>query len=711
MKLLSTVLLLSLLGSDANAQTLLHTFKPKKSPNGDPLESGLGYQLEGLGDLDSDGVGDFAMLSFGYGNQVHARSAVSGGTLWSASGTSWEEFGLSIAALDDVNGDGIEDLAVGAPGALGGYGRVYLLSGIDGSTLQTWEAGSRFGRFGHDLAALDDIDDDGLRDLLIGAPAAWISDRQRGVVTLRSTASGEELYWVGGQDAGEQFGAALAAIGDVDLDGVSDFAVAAPKSDIHFALGGRIEVRSGATGAALTAVPGQAIGARTGSKLSGLGDVDLDGSADLLASLSAWTYGAVSGRTGDVLYQLAGLGNESGGIAGLGDINGDGLADFAVRSNVDGDVLVLRSGVDGAELSSIHWQTNYPWGTVASVGDVDLDGRSDLLASATGSSDVEVRLYTSVTNPPPGTVSCSADMLPVSCPCQGKPLFEEDFDGGGLPPGWTATGLWHITSACAGCGGSDPYAYFGNDSTCIYNDAPSHNSLITPWIQLPQQPQGKLLLTFCHSIQMDMEGNRAWVYVRGEDGTTMAFYSGTSVAIPYDPQPYEISSFLGKKIRIEWYFFNDFIGYLGGWRVDDVSIHWGPNDGAPGQGCMNSSGQGAVLRAVGSTSVAADDLLLSVTQMPPQTTGVFIVGDARLQPPLSLRAGLLCTGGTIARYAGESAGALGAYSLSGPVSLSQGLIQAGESYAFQAWYRDLTPLAPCAATSNLSNSVLVTFAP
>lgn len=710
MKTLATVLL-ALLGSDANAQTLLHTFKPEKLPNGDPLENSLGYQLEGLGDLDSDGVGDLAMSSNWYGNHVHARSAVSGGTLWSASGTGWEEFGQSIAALDDVDGDDIADLAVGAPGALGGYGRVYLLSGFDGSTLQTWEAGSRYGRFGQDLATLDDIDGDGLQDLLIGAPTAWFDDRQRGVVTLRSSASGEELYFVGGQDAGEYFGEVLAAIGDVDLDGASDFAVAAPKSDIDFAFGGRIEVRSGATGGALTAILGQAIGARTGSKLSRLGDVNLDGSADFLASLSGWTYGAVSGRTGQVLFQLAGLGYDSGGIAGLGDISGDGMPDFAVRSTFDGKVLVLRSGVDGAELASIPWMTYDSYGTVASVGDVDLDGRSDLLASSIGSSNSEVRLYTGVTNPPPGRVSCSVDTIPQSCPCQGEPLFEEDFDRGELPPGWTATGLWHITRACAGCGGSDPYAYFGNDATCIYNDAPNHNSLITPWIQLPQQPQGKLLLTFCHSIQMDMEGNRAWVYVRGEDGTTLAFYSGTSVSVPYDPQPYEISSFLGKKIRIEWYFFNDFIGYLGGWRVDDVSIHWIPNDGAPGQGCLNSTGQGAVLRAVGSTSVAADDLLLSVTQMPQQTTGVFVVGDAQLQPPLSLRAGLLCAGGTIARYAGESAGALGAYSLSGPVSLSQGLIQAGDSYVFQAWYRDLTPLAPCGATSNLSNSVLVTFAP
>lgn len=707
-----TALLLVLLGAPAGAQTLLHTFKPEQFPNGDPLEISLGFQLAGIGDLDLDGVGDLVMSSGGFGNQIHARSAVSGGSLWSVAGDDRTgHLGSSLAGLDDLDGDGIAELAVGAMGALNGSGRVHLLRGGDGSLWATWEAGRWSGQFGQELAVLDDLDGDGLRDVLVGAPYAVSDGVQCGVVSARSAASGDELYAVAGRYPYERFGQVLAALGDVDLDGVSDFAVAAPNASVPFPSAGRIEVRSGATGAFLWMIPGQAPFSETGSHLSDLGDVDGDGTPEFLAYLAVGMYGAVSATTGNLLYRIEGLGPQSGGLAALGDVNGDGVPDFAARSPMDGDVLTLRSGADGAELSSLPWTAYDIGGTVACVGDVDLDGVKDLLVSVIGSNQSEVRLYTSLSNPPPGTVTCSADTSGQSCPCQGAPLFEEDFDGGGLPPGWTATGLWHITSACAGCGGSDPYAYFGNDSTCIYNDAPNHNSLISPWIRLPEQPQGKLVLTFCHSIQMDMEGNRAWVYVRGEDGTTLGFYAGTSVSVPYDSQPYDITSFLGRNVRIEWYFFNDFIGYLGGWRVDDVSIHWLPNDGAPGQGCLNSTAQGAVLRAVGSTSVAADDLLLSATQMPPQAAGVFIVGDAHLQPPLPLRSGLLCVGGNVARYPGESAGGLGAYSLSGPVGLSQGLIQAGDSYVFQAWFRDLDPLAPCAAPSNLSNGLRVTFAP
>lgn len=142
------------------------------------------------------------------------------------------------------------------------------------------------------------------------------------------------------------------------------------------------------------------------------------------------------------------------------------------------------------------------------------------------------------------------------------------------------------------------------------------------------------------------------------------------------------------------------------------------NTGGAGEGCANSTGSGAILGATGTTSVTTDDLVLTATQVPPDVfgllyrgggTGSLAFGDGlrcvtagstglyRLNPPTTSG-----PGGTLTRGPG-----LVAQSLTLPGS---GALVAGETYYFQAWFRDSVG-SPCGSGFNLSSGLQVTFTP
>ena len=135
-------------------------------------------------------------------------------------------------------------------------------------------------------------------------------------------------------------------------------------------------------------------------------------------------------------------------------------------------------------------------------------------------------------------------------------------------------------------------------------------------------------------------------------------------------------------------------------------------------GCENSTGLGARLDAVGETSVAADDLTLTATQLPPNTAVLFLMADALRRAPFM--DGLLCIGGPQSKIFRIppilNSGADGTASLSGGlVALSNtqlvpvaGGIQPGDTWYFQTYFRDM---GSCGNGANTSNVVGVVFTP
>lgn len=137
----------------------------------------------------------------------------------------------------------------------------------------------------------------------------------------------------------------------------------------------------------------------------------------------------------------------------------------------------------------------------------------------------------------------------------------------------------------------------------------------------------------------------------------------------------------------------------------------------PSAGCANSTGSGASLTAIGSTSVVIDDLLLQATSLPTSQNGIFYMGGGTVELPFGDGERCVSTGGVgLFRFPVQNSGSSGTMSR-GPGLVgyscanfsSAGCIAAGSTWNFQNWYRD--PMGPCSSAFNLSNGLAVTFTP
>jgi hypothetical protein len=251
-------------------------------------------------------------------------------------------------------------------------------------------------RFGAAIAALGDLDRDGVVDYAIGAPGFGSPGLPgRGRVSVRSGATGAELYAILGPRADMEFGAAIAALGDVTGDRVPDFAVGAP-GDANDA--GFVSVRSGLTGAEVIGIAGigGVPGARFGAALARIGDVDGDGIDDLVVGAPSddplvQSSLAVHCLPGGVApWVLFGSWQEHLGasMASLGDVDGDGLADVAVGLVGEQPAAVsqlFRLSPRGNGSVTIHAIWSLPercFDCVAAAGDLDGDGRTEVLAAS-----------------------------------------------------------------------------------------------------------------------------------------------------------------------------------------------------------------------------------------------------------------------------------------------------------------------------------------
>lgn len=275
-------------------------------------------------------------------------------------------YGFDVAAAGDVDGDGRPDVIVGAERGSGArYAEV--LSGADGSVIHRFTSPELNDGFGF-VAGVGDVDGDGFADLAVGATFT-------GIVRVYSGADGAVLHTVTGPRGS---GFTIAGLGDVDGDGFADFAVGGSDS---------VSVVSGATGGTLFTVSGNAIG--FGLAVAGPGDLDGDGVGDLVVGSPLDNGGRVavySGADGGFLYDVRGAPGEFGlDVAGTGDIDGDGVADFVVGAPTagDGGMAFVYSGRDGALIQSFTGTDSSgdsDFGlSVAGTGDVNGDGVPDIL--------------------------------------------------------------------------------------------------------------------------------------------------------------------------------------------------------------------------------------------------------------------------------------------------------------------------------------------
>lgn len=376
-RLLWLIPLLGLAASPAQALDLTRL----RTLDGTIANGEYGYSVVVVGDMDGDGFAEYAVGASadptggaGAGRVFIFRGGpqhASDPPAWVITGQPGDLLGASLAAVGDVDGDGFADLLIGAPAGTTADpslpGRAVLVFGSNplGARAPVSFSGPAPGaRFGAAVAGLGDWSGDGRPDFAVGAPDA---NNSAGLVELffGGSASPTLGFTLHGRTAGDNFGSAVAGAGRTHGGPRGDLLVGAPFNSDSQVWAGKVYLLLG--GSPPDTIP-------------------------------------------DMMYAGAAAGDFFGSaLAGVGDVDGDGYDDFAIGapgandgSSVDvGRAYLFRGGATPPATSTLSVVGTSPYTelglSVAGVGDVNADGLADWAAGAPGSPDAssagEVRLF------------------------------------------------------------------------------------------------------------------------------------------------------------------------------------------------------------------------------------------------------------------------------------------------------------------------------
>ncbi len=368
----------------------------------------LGFDVAPVGDLDQNGVQDYVVtdpMDGGVVGQSGPKGAAyvifqnSDGTVKRSVRIASNHnggpalnpddlLGISITSLGDIDGDGITDVAVGAPGdSTGGAerGAVHILRlKADGTVKSTTKIAHSLNggpvlqngdAFGSSLTSPGDMDGDGIGDLIVAATDADLEGEDRGVVytlflkadgTVRNlTAIENTSQWNPTIEEEEAFGMRITAIGDINSDGVVDLA-AISSSYVHFnenaeSVPKQIDILLMNSDGTLKQFVGIGSGLNGGPVLSNddaiwdvtaLGDVDADGVEDIAIVVGdARDHGATrmqivsltsDGHAKSVLETSLPDSTFLTSLTSLGDTNNDGRIELQWGRPLDGGYFSPR---------------------------------------------------------------------------------------------------------------------------------------------------------------------------------------------------------------------------------------------------------------------------------------------------------------------------------------------------------------------------------
>lgn len=322
-------------------------------------------------------------------------------------GSSFSYFGDAVSRVGDINQDGMDDYAVGSwqasPGGLTAAGEVHVYSGADGAQLFHWTGSQSLDHFGSSVSAAGDVNADGIPDILIGAEGEdgpIFTDS--GAVYVYSGFDGGLLLHFLGPTSHLHLGTSVSDARDLDGDGFDDI-LAGGEGELGGVNSGRAFAISGQTGSSIFTWAGTFPESRLGASVSGVRDMDQDGTPDVLIGAPGAEFGfltnqgavfAYSGATGALLFRWDGSGNQDRlglSVSGAQDVNHDGRPEILAGAGTaspggrsGAGSIYLYSGATGATLHQ--WDGEEAFDNLgfalAGAGDVNGDQVPDLLLGA-----------------------------------------------------------------------------------------------------------------------------------------------------------------------------------------------------------------------------------------------------------------------------------------------------------------------------------------
>ncbi len=409
---------------------------------GEPSTGTNGSDIWSIGDPNGDGFADFLVGGSGSipaSRVVFGSPSLSGTASLAANGAVfWDIAGDCAAGLEDLNGDGLHEVAVSRADQL------FIFSGsgvFPGSVLHESDALASVdasANWGAQVALLGDLDADSLPEVLVGAPNDDTAENNAGVALLFSGstvgaggalgAADSEAAFLGTED-GHKAGRGVTSMPDLDGDGLTEVVIGATNgiemSEVHIVLsqGALAWDEPDLTGADITiSAPGSCC---IGITMAGLEDIDGDG----LGELGLGRYGSevddpgrvyvflgstlMSGISLDVsaadvvITGSTAAGGDFGWRIDTGDVDGDGLSDLAAGDYDAAEpgggagvaYLFLGTSLAAAALGSgsvLADEADYRFigehpldlaGSQVVLADVDGDGLDDLVVSAPSNDD------------------------------------------------------------------------------------------------------------------------------------------------------------------------------------------------------------------------------------------------------------------------------------------------------------------------------------
>jgi hypothetical protein len=391
----------------------------------------FGYYATAAGDVNGDGFGDVLVTGKGFANlYLGSATGIQSGGAGAASArfdVSQPGSGLiapvTAGSAGDVNGDGYDDILVGAPyfdsgDALEGAAFLFLggatvADGNPSSAHARFESNQSGAQLGTTVFTAGDVNGDGFDDIVIGASSYDAGEVDEGAAFLflgsatgMTDGSPATAHVRFETDRISAFGGVVRSAGDVNRDGYGDVVAAWPRyatdADGVVAIfhGSSSGISDGHVASADSVLIGE-IASRFGDFVSPLGDHDGDGFDDLVmlaggnVSVAYILAGSPSGIPGGFVgaharYELTGLGV----FQGAGDVNGDGFGDvvngYAFHQGIPGNwsntldvgIVVHHVNALGRPLSLGQRQAGAPTTVVSPGGNVEAASgvRAELLA-------------------------------------------------------------------------------------------------------------------------------------------------------------------------------------------------------------------------------------------------------------------------------------------------------------------------------------------